>query len=351
MNRKRLTQDAERVNPVQPVHIWRSPQSASVEMLIVTHLSVYSTIHEHATAALPNETGGFLIGRVAYDHRDGCWHLEIDEAMPVEPESQDPVHFTFTWRDVDRVRSYREGHSKALIGWYHTHPQIGIFLSETDMERTHRVLFSEPFQVALVYDPVGGRAGYFFWEGAQTIDASQATWREFDIAVAPDPDEGAQESVAAEPDAAEPRGPSPEVAVVGAAPSRVTSGDHQTAYAGGTAVAAHAIDPNITAPAPAERAPATPHVPRLRAIDPPEQTRPMAAPEVEDASRGITQRLTPVAAGDPMIRREPAQNAHGAPAAGNRTARALWAVLAGIFFIITGLAVGYFWFGPGRGLP
>src|SRR4051812_14580245 len=169
MTTKRLTRAAERVNPVEPVHIWRSPDNSAVEMLIVTHLSVYSTIHEHSTAALPNETGGFLLGRVAHDFRDGCWHLEIEEAIPVQPESQNPVHFTFTWRDVDRVRSYREGHSKALIGWYHTHPQLGIFLSETDTERTHRVLFSEPFQVALVFDPVGGRAGYFFWEGAQTI--------------------------------------------------------------------------------------------------------------------------------------------------------------------------------------
>src|SRR5205807_3107863 len=78
---------------------------------------------------------------------------------------------------------------KALIGWYRTQPDRGIFLSETDLERTRRVLFSEPFQVALVYDPVRGRAGYFFWEGAQTIDAAQAAWREFDIAIAFDADE------------------------------------------------------------------------------------------------------------------------------------------------------------------
>ena len=42
--------------------------------------------------------------------------------------------------------------------------------------------FLEPFQVALVYDPVRARAGYFFWEGAQRIDPGQASWREFDIA-------------------------------------------------------------------------------------------------------------------------------------------------------------------------
>jgi hypothetical protein len=113
--------------------------------------------------------------------------VEIDEALPVEPLSQDPVHFSFTWRDVDRVRNHRESQRKALIGWYHTHPDLGIFLSETDLEKTHRVLFGEPFQLALVYDPVRRRAGYFIWEGPQIIDASQAAWREFEIAIADEP--------------------------------------------------------------------------------------------------------------------------------------------------------------------
>jgi hypothetical protein len=88
---------------------------------------------------------------------------------------------------VDRVRSYREERSAALIGWYHTHPDLGIFLSETDLERTHRVLFSEPFQIALVYDPVASKAGYFFWESTQMLDSSAAAWREFDILIAGEP--------------------------------------------------------------------------------------------------------------------------------------------------------------------
>ena len=144
-------------------------------------------VHEQAVAALPNETGGFLVGRVGFDARDASWHLAVEEAVPVTPSEQHPTHFQFTWRDVDRVRTYREQQGKALLGWYHTHPDFGIFLSDTDLEKTHRVLFSEPFQIALVYDPVRARAGYFFWEGAQYIDASMGDWREFDIAFAEAP--------------------------------------------------------------------------------------------------------------------------------------------------------------------
>jgi proteasome lid subunit RPN8/RPN11 len=184
--KRRLQESAERPNPVAPVHFWQSPAGAGVDIFLITHLDAYSAIHEHAVSSLPNETGGFLLGHVAFDERRGSWHIEVDETVPVDPLSQDPVHFSFTWRDVDRVRCHRESQRKALLGWYHTHPGLGIFLSETDLEKTHRMLFAEPFQLALVYDPVRGRAGYFFWEGPQIIDASQAVWREFEIAVSPE---------------------------------------------------------------------------------------------------------------------------------------------------------------------
>ena len=170
-----------------PVHLWRSPSHGRDEVQIVAHLEVYAAMHEHSMAALPNETGGFLLGRVAWDIRSRCWLVEIDEAVPVQPSSQEPTHFSFTYKDVDMVRTHREHTGKALLGWFHTHPDVGVFLSETDLEKTHRILFSEPFQIALVYDPVCGRAGYFCWDGPQSIDPSPAAWREFEIQEEPEP--------------------------------------------------------------------------------------------------------------------------------------------------------------------
>jgi 26S proteasome regulatory subunit N11 len=209
-SKRRLSESGERANPVTLVHAWRTPAGADSAITLLTHLDLYAEIHEHASEALPNETGGFLLGRVALDAAHSAWHIEIDEMLPVQPVEQNPVHFSFTWRDVNRARTRREAAGKALVGWYHTHPGLGVFLSETDLEKTHRVLFNEPFQVALVYDPVRRRGGYFFWEAAQMIDASQAAWREFEIALAPEtppPDGGsplADEDTASVPAAIEP---------------------------------------------------------------------------------------------------------------------------------------------------
>ncbi|MFH0816476.1 MAG: Mov34/MPN/PAD-1 family protein [Methanobacteriota archaeon] len=47
-----------------------------------------------------------------------------------------------------------------VIGWYHSHPGFGCFLSETDVA-TQRAMFSGAGHVALVVDPVKEEAGAF----------------------------------------------------------------------------------------------------------------------------------------------------------------------------------------------
>ncbi len=230
MSRRRLSGEAERVNPVIPMHVWRSPESAEVEIVIATHMGVYTIMHEHCQAALPSETGGFLLGTVGFDAWLNCWHLEIDTAVALDPIDQNSTHFTFTFRDVDQIRSYREQEGKALVGWFHSHPDLGIFLSETDLEKTHRVLFSDPFQVALVYDPVRGRAGYFYWDGPQTIDADERDWREFEIAVLGETT--AERSGGIDPDSAVETDPGvPEIETTNAEPEPQPSDESEPAAA------------------------------------------------------------------------------------------------------------------------
>jgi 26S proteasome regulatory subunit N11 len=181
---KRLIEDScESPNPILRVHAWTGTLSdgSACKMNMLTHHSVYSAIIEQAEAALPNETGGFLLGHTGFDPDCNSWYNWIDEAVGITTTEASPVHFNFTWKDVDHVRAHRESSGKSLIGWYHTHPGLGIFLSETDLQKTHQRLFNEVFQVALVYDPISGRAGYFFREPSGFIDAGAASWREFHL--------------------------------------------------------------------------------------------------------------------------------------------------------------------------
>lgn len=49
-----------------------------------------------------------------------------------------------------------------VIGWFHTHPALGVFLSTLD-ESIHYNFFREEWQIAVVVDPIIDRLGIFTW--------------------------------------------------------------------------------------------------------------------------------------------------------------------------------------------
>lgn len=178
--RLRLSGRRQKANPVTSAHYVRCQTGGRCSHRILASTKMYEEIQRQLVDALPNETGGFLLGRVSRDVDARCWHIAIEEAFPMSPIRQTPLGFAFTWRDVERVRDYREKRFPiALTGWYHSHPGCEIFLSKKDFEETHRILFPEPFQVALVSDPLRRRARYFYWEGKEQMACDSCPEREF----------------------------------------------------------------------------------------------------------------------------------------------------------------------------
>src|SRR5207244_1370502 len=53
-----------------------------------------------------------------------------------------------------------------IVGWYHSHPDFGIFLSDRDCF-IHENFFSGPGQVAYVFDPVRDLEGMFAWQNGK----------------------------------------------------------------------------------------------------------------------------------------------------------------------------------------
>jgi proteasome lid subunit RPN8/RPN11 len=58
-----------------------------------------------------------------------------------------------------------------VIGWYHTHPGMGAFLSPTDL-RTQQLYFQSRWQIAVVIDPVRRETRIFF--GAAGVKLSES---------------------------------------------------------------------------------------------------------------------------------------------------------------------------------
>src|SRR4051794_30159056 len=84
-------QEKKYANPVGDVHIWEyqpeNPETAAIQ--IVTQTTVYDAIYHQAEIALPNETGGFLLGQIGRDIARHRWHLSIENAEAVVPLEAD----------------------------------------------------------------------------------------------------------------------------------------------------------------------------------------------------------------------------------------------------------------------
>jgi proteasome lid subunit RPN8/RPN11 len=115
-------------------------------------------IRQHARSHMTTEVCGVLIG----DKRNGV--VEVRASIEASNAAQAGTHVTFTqdaWETIYRVKdeSYPD---QRIIGWYHSHPGFGVFLSEHDMF-IQRNFFSSPDQVAWVYDPHTDEEGCFGW--------------------------------------------------------------------------------------------------------------------------------------------------------------------------------------------
>jgi proteasome lid subunit RPN8/RPN11 len=78
--------------------------------------------------------------------------------------AQGGAHVTFTqdtWEHIYKIKD-KEYPDHKIVGWYHSHPGFGVFLSEHDLF-IQQNFFSNPQQVAWVYDPHTDEEGCFGW--------------------------------------------------------------------------------------------------------------------------------------------------------------------------------------------
>ena len=115
-------------------------------------------VRQHARAHMQAEVCGVLIGKSG----DGV--VEIEAPIEAFSAAQAGAHVTFTqaaWEAIYRVKD-KQYPQERIVGWYHSHPGFGVFLSDHDTF-IHQNFFASPDQVAWVYDPHSDEEGCFGW--------------------------------------------------------------------------------------------------------------------------------------------------------------------------------------------
>jgi proteasome lid subunit RPN8/RPN11 len=126
---------------------------------VYIELDVLVNVTRHALEGLPNEVIGFLLGNTCT--WNGTTYVHITASIRGKSvASETSVSFA---QDAlaEVVESIKRDHpDKEIVGWYHSHPGYGCFLSPTDIT-SHRLCFTMPYHVALVVDPLRKEAAFF----------------------------------------------------------------------------------------------------------------------------------------------------------------------------------------------
>lgn len=156
---------------------WESPheyKGARPLVKIFLSQSAYCRISLHSASELNDEVGGALVGLWCLDRDSGEQFIVVQHMLPARHTRQGSVYLTFTKDTImdfhDEVEKNHVG--KRIVGWYHTHPRMGIFLSHYDTW-LHNNFFPDLWQVALVVEPHSSLAGFFVRRDDGALDPTR----------------------------------------------------------------------------------------------------------------------------------------------------------------------------------
>jgi proteasome lid subunit RPN8/RPN11 len=124
---------------------------------------VYIALEKLAASDTSKELGSIILGTCCL--RQGRTHVIISEYVEAKYTDASASRLTFTHETWDYIHNVHETRypDQKIVGWQHTHPGFGVFLSNYDMF-IHENFFNLPFQVAYVIDPIKNHRGFFQWK-------------------------------------------------------------------------------------------------------------------------------------------------------------------------------------------
>lgn|GEM_PF-1510889 len=149
------------------------PFNDKIEYRLHIAKSAFDGIISHAVENTKVELCGVLVGYIGKDNLGP--YLIVDNYIRGEGADNKGAQVTFTHSTWDFIHTEMEKKysGKKIVGWYHTHPGFGIFLSSMD-KFIHEYFFNQAFQIAMVHDPLSHKEGVFAWVDGKITALSRA---------------------------------------------------------------------------------------------------------------------------------------------------------------------------------
>lgn len=129
-------------------------------LLVLLRPDAADTVRRHL-GSYPVERGGLLLGEVYADRDDpsSSRAVRVTQAVPAQDFDGTGVSLRMSSSVWEQTRR-RRGPLELVVGWYHSHPGLGAFFSDTD-RRTQRTFFPHAYSVGWVLDPLRGESAVF----------------------------------------------------------------------------------------------------------------------------------------------------------------------------------------------
>lgn len=146
--------------------------AGGIGMRVYIEPAAHKLMHAHARETIGLEVCGVMVGEWKQDAAGPYVYVSACICGTAATSKFAEVTFTHeTWAAINKEMDSTYGDA-FIVGWYHTHPDFGIFLSDRDVF-IHEHFFSDPGQIALVIDPVRNQEGVFRWaHGKPVLTAS-----------------------------------------------------------------------------------------------------------------------------------------------------------------------------------
>lgn len=139
---------------------WGKPEEAVVQVSLGP--KAYRAVTDHVRGDTHREVGGLLLGQVFRGDHSDVYQVTVDEALPDYRGIGTRANFAFTFKSWSVLRDEAEERfpDYRIVGWYHSHPDLGVWFSGTD-KKSHQTYFDKPWLVGLVVDPIRNMGAFF----------------------------------------------------------------------------------------------------------------------------------------------------------------------------------------------
>ena len=145
------------------------PTNAAVDILMDE--PALRASQAHALSSMNREVAGVLVGPRPEKQPDGRYVVHVIDTIVAKHTVMQGASVTYTpesWRYMtDKLWEKYPDDTAVIVGWYHTHPGFGIFLSGMDLF-IHQNFFTQIWHIAYVLDPRARTSGFFSWDRQKT---------------------------------------------------------------------------------------------------------------------------------------------------------------------------------------